>query len=135
MLLRALGYLWALPHTLLGALLLLTWYLPKTLRWRDGALEVVVRRRYLIGGKWVGGQTWGWIIFFRDVDQQKRRGLQHHERVHVKQALIGGPYYAFAWLFWFVTNWATNGFNVRKAYYDIPFEEWARGEYEYTRTR
>lgn len=130
---KTLGYILATPQSLIGGLLLF-WYRPKNLRWRDGCLEGISRTT-LIGGKWVGAQTHGWIIFFRDTESQERGDLSVHERVHVTQAFTWGPLYPIAyglhwlWLFLFrKMDWKT-------AYRNIVFERTAyatQAEYKQT---
>jgi len=119
--LRALGYLWALPHSLVGILFLL-YYRPESVKWRDGCLEGVGVDN-LLGGPWVGAQTYGWVVYYRD-DMQFRRGdLRVHERVHVTQSLIGGVFFPLAYGLHFLWLW---GFGLRQswrdAYYKIYFE-------------
>jgi hypothetical protein len=100
-------YLWALPHTLLGLLLCL-YYRPHSWRWNQGCLECIPRTT-LIGGKRVGAQTWGWLIFYRDEEMMARDPLRVHERVHVVQALIGGPLFPIAYGLHFLWLWALWG--------------------------
>jgi hypothetical protein len=86
-LLRAIGYLWALPVSVLGLLLAIL-YMPRQMRWSDGALEF--QARWIFPWWWsVGGQTIGFVIFY-----SKGWGRPHtrlHERWHVRQAMILGP--------------------------------------------
>ena len=114
-----LGYIWALPNTLIGLALLATWYFPRSVAWRDGCLEVIPRR-LLIGGPWVGAQTWGWVIFSRDTNQESRGDLMVHERVHVVQAFIGGPFFMLAYAVHFLYRRATMEYH--RAYRGIIFE-------------
>ena len=113
---RFLGYLWALPNTLLGVLMALTVYFPKMVRWRDGALEIVPRRRNLIGGPWVGAQTYGWIIFGKTREMLDAVDLYAHERVHVDQGLKYG-----------ITLWFVYGAQFADKYFgDAKTTLWAR---------
>lgn len=104
-LLALLLYTWALPNTLVGFVLLATWYFPKSVRWQHGALEAVPRRDTLIGGSWVGAQTFGWLIFAKNEGQRDRIGLAVHERVHVRHALKGGVFFALAYGSFFMYHW------------------------------
>jgi hypothetical protein len=125
--LLALGYVWALPHTIVGFVLML-WYIPHRVEWRDGCLECIISRDQLIGGKWVGAQTHGWIIFYRDAEQQARGDLSVHERVHVKQGWIGGPLYIIAYGVHFLWNWQAKRMHWQDAYRNIWFEKAAYKE-------
>jgi len=116
------GYLWALPMSLVGLLLGLTLYFPKRIRWRDGCLEIVPRRENLIGGPWVGGQTYGWVIFLRDERMLEHAELAVHERGHVVQALLLGPLFPVAYGILFAINYAHFRSDWRKAYRYIWFE-------------
>ena len=91
------GYLWALPHTLLG-LLLAPFYGIKSVRWSQGCLEFVVSAL-----DEAGAQTHGWIIFYRSAQIRGNTNVRIHERVHVVQGFIGGPFYILAYImnfFW-----------------------------------
>lgn len=100
-LLRILGYLWALPATLIG-LALAPLYGFRVPDWRNGALEVTADR--LIPSR-AAAQTWGWLIYYRGDARGAR--WRRHEGVHVRQWLVLGllylPAYAalFAWHFLF----------------------------------
>ena len=82
---RLLGYIWALPNTLVGLLVMLA-YIPTSIRWSRGCLEVVPL--------WIaddpGAQTWGWLVIYCHANARDDAALRVHERVHVKQAFIGG---------------------------------------------
>lgn len=112
--LRLLGYLWALPHSLFG-LLLLAYYWPRSVRWSEGALDVITTRT-LIGGRWVAGQTYGWVIFYREGPAARGVNMRAHEREHVRQALIGGPFYPLAYGLHFLWLWLVKRENWRDAY-------------------
>lgn len=81
------GYLLALPGTLFG-LLMFIWYQPSSVKFVDGCIEAIPRKNLLIGGRWVGGQTFGNVIFFRDKESQNSVRLRVHERVHTWQAMV-----------------------------------------------
>lgn len=102
--LRLLGYVWSLPQLLLLGLPLALIYRAHSWRWNDGCLEAIGGDR--IWGR-PGAQTHGWLIFYRDEQQRRSKGLRVHERVHVLQAFVGGPLYTLSyglhwlWLFAF----------------------------------
>jgi hypothetical protein len=128
---RPLLYLWALPNTAIGLVLLCTLYFPERILWVDGALEVVPLRRRLIGGPWVGGQTFGWVIFYRDIWAQMDVELARHERVHVRDGLIGGPFFLVAYVALFAWEWGKRGFRPsrwQEAYRANWFERRAYGD-------
>lgn len=93
---RLLGYLFAVPNTMIG-LALCRWYAPASWHWADGCLEVVATRT-LVGGRWVAAQTFGWFIVYRDVDAWTNASLRVHERVHVRHALWMGPLFLLAYV-------------------------------------
>lgn len=101
---QMIGYLWALPNTLIGVLLAVL-YWPRWIRvTRAGgvwAVEATARRR-LLGGRWVAAQTHGWLIYYRDPSARSRPENVAHERAHVRQALRWGPVF---WLL-YVGHWA-----------------------------
>ena len=117
-----LGYLWALPHTIAGLLVAVTYYWPKDWRWSQGCIECIPRRT-LIGGKWVGAQTWGFLIFYADKEERLRAPLRVHERVHVIQAFIGGPFYPLAYGLHWLVLWPFKGW--KNAYFMVWAERWA----------
>lgn len=115
--LRFLGYAWSLPNSLIGFVLMVTWYLPKSVRWKDGALEVVIRRKSLIGGEWVGAQTYGWVIFCKNEKQRDRPDLAVHERVHVRDAMVFGIFFLLMYGLCFLYEWRKLDFeNWTEAY-------------------
>lgn len=103
-LLRLLGYLWSLPHTIIGVLLALL-YRSRSWRWSDGALEVVAgeivrdgRHKTRIWGR-PAAVTHGCLIIYASADRRETdAGLRVHERVHVTQGMIGGPLYVVAYV-------------------------------------
>ena len=118
------GYFLATPFTMVG-FFLLAYYQPTSVEWRDGCIEVVSSRS-LIGGKWVGAQTFGFMIVYRDAEQQGRGDLAVHERVHVRQAMIGSVLFPIAYGAEFAYHYVAGPHHVRgdwvKAYYEISFE-------------
>lgn len=134
-----LGVLWSSIWSLLGLVLMLTVYFPRSWpRWNRGALEVVVRWQLIPKGfdatgdgkvddpkDWyTRGQTHGVIKFFSDEDQQRTLHLSYHEQVHVWQSMIFGPLYGVLYGLDFLTKmlWYRD---VKKAYLSILFERWA----------
>lgn len=125
-----LGYALALPHSLVGMLLALVYYRPAAIRWNEGCLEVIATRT-LIGGKWVGAQTHGWVIVYRDWDQARDRDLRVHERVHVVQALVLGPLFPLLYGLGWLMEYARER-DWRAAYYECWAEKQAyRIQHEY----
>jgi len=94
------GYVWALPHTLVG-LLLAIFYKTRSWRWSSGCLEVIADR--IIGNP--AAQTHGWLIFYSNEETRELRRLRAHERVHVVQGFIGGPLYVLAYSASFLWHW------------------------------
>ena len=126
-LLRFIGFLWALPHTLFGVLLLLTIYFPRSVVWCDGALDVVVRWKLRPASFNPGAQTHGVIIFYADAHQLGIEPLRRHERRHVDQCMVlGGVLYPLFYGLHYLWNYLTNGFDGGKAYEDNWFEKDAR---------
>jgi hypothetical protein len=125
------GYLWALPHTLVG-LLLWPAYGGRA-RWRDGCVEIVATRA--IWGR-PDAQTHGWIIFLQTEADTRDVGLAVHERTHVLQGFFGGPLYVVAYVLCFLALWAWQRRSWRDAYAANPFEKQAyRRQAEYYRGR
>ena len=92
------GYVWALPLTLFGLVLAL-YYRPARFYWADGCVEMVLpRNRYLIGGKGVGGQTFGNVIFYRDRYARAWAPLRVHERCHTVQGMLLGVFFVPAYV-------------------------------------
>lgn len=81
------GYVFALPGTIVGLLLAAFYYHPSDWRFVDGCIECIPRRT-IIGGKWVGAQTFGNVIFYRDERMRDHYPLRVHERCHVVQAML-----------------------------------------------
>jgi hypothetical protein len=122
-----LGLLWSLPHTLVGLLLVLV-YWPRRVRWSDGCLEFVGCRVWGVSN---GAQTHGVVVWHTDAQAWDNVPLRIHERVHVLQGFVGGPFYPVAyvlhWLVLFVAG-KGEGFGPRwwRAYRAIWFEQQAR---------
>ena len=86
-LLLPLGYLWALPNTLLGLALAAVY--ASGLRWVGGCIEASCAE--VPGGQWVGAQTHGWLILMRrDMMLDHLKRLRVHEHVHVTHQMILG---------------------------------------------
>jgi hypothetical protein len=121
--LKALGYLWAAPTTILCLIFFLfpMWALGQItpFRWSDGAWDwVIVQdgwfwKLYTLRG-WAAS-TLGWAIFYSPgyVNQPK---FSTHERRHVLQNLILGPTFILIYLV----------FNIAFSYQDNPLEVDAR---------
>lgn len=127
--LRVLGYLWSLPLVLVGLLLALL-YRPTSWRWSEGCLEAIVAGDRMIGKP--GAQTHGWVIYYRDELARQSARLRRHERVHVRDGLLGGVFYGlayaftFAWWFVFVPAVPLGWPRWKRAYYRNWFEQRAR---------
>jgi len=98
MLLKVIRYLWASPNTILGfPFLLLSLVHRKSPRLIDGTLEIENKSISWILKKLIpirGGAmaiTLGHIIIGRD--EECLRSCRDHERVHVKQCEIWGPFF------------------------------------------
>lgn len=118
-LLTAIGYITALPHTIIGFLMCL-YYRPHSWKFSHGCIESIVPENRLIGNP--GAQTWGYLIFYRDERARNWNPLRVHERVHVKQAFCLSVIYPILWLLHFcvlfiiIRDW-------KAAYYKIYFEK------------
>ena len=128
------GYVMAAPLTLFGLLLAVFWYRPalKDCRFKDGCLEMIPSRQ-LIGGPWVGGQTFGNVVFFKDERNRASGSLNVHERCHTVQAMVFGVLFAAIYGIHFLILWAKPGRDWQEAYYEIIWERQAYkrgGEYE-----
>jgi len=120
------GYIMAAPLTLFGLLMAL-YYRPQSIYFVDGCIEFVMpSRRHLIGGEWVGGQTFGNVIFYRDERTRQHIDLRVHERCHTVQAMVGGIFFAAAYGIHFLMNYRTLPFY--EAYQAIWAEEQARAK-------
>lgn len=132
--LRVLGYIWATPNTLVGCLLAL-YYWPRAWCISEGCIEAIPRRT-MLGNP--GAQTHGWLIYYRSEASRSNKRLRVHERVHVRQGFIGGPFFMLAYaasFAWFYLKNPQAGWY--QAYMQIPFERtayaydaaYARGEH------
>ena len=124
----ALGLIWSMPHTIVGLLLCIV-YRPRKVRWSDGCLEFVSPR---IWGVERGAQTHGLVVFYSEDLLRYNEPLRVHERVHVLQGFIGGPFYPLLYVLHFAFNFAVGiGPNIptprwHRAYAAICFEQQAR---------
>ncbi len=123
-----LGYLWAAPTSLIGALVaLLT--LSRPLRIHQGA--VICRAgglmRLLFERYGFGAQTQGAVIFVL-AGYENDEGLLRHELVHFAQARVWGPFFLPA--YGLASLWML--LSGRDAYRDNPFEVHARKHSENT---
>lgn len=125
--LKTIGYVWSGLHTLVGLLLAL-YYWPRKWRISEGCIEAIPRNT-IIGGKWVGAQTHGCVIYYRDEEMRDLKRLRVHERVHVKQGMIGGPFFILAYVGHWLWLW---GFGMRMHWQEAYRKIWAeRQAYAY----
>lgn len=122
------GYLWALPHTLVGLALAIV-YRAHSWWWHQGVLVAIGGKRpdgsTRIWGN-PGAQTHGWLLFAASEDEFARRDLRVHEFVHVVQGFVGGPLYMLAYGACFLWAWMVRGFGPwHEAYAANPFERMA----------
>lgn len=126
------GYIWSAPHTFIGLVLILL-YIPRSIRWSDGCLEVIPR--WIIGSP--GAQTHGCVIFYANERARGSGELRVHERVHVVQGFIGGPFFVLSYVVLFLAKFASQGFrDWWRAYMWSPYErhayrvddQWTRGK-------
>jgi hypothetical protein len=122
--LRAIGYVWATPVTILG-LLLSAVYWPRFARWTRGAIELGARR---LIPRWAIAQTWGYCIYYSKqysyptLTWQEQARIRAHERAHVLQCQIFGVLFLVLYPLASLVAWG-----IRKHYYrDNVFEIWAR---------
>jgi hypothetical protein len=136
-LLHVMGSLWALPHTLIGVLLMLVphyhgvWfpYVPRRVRRRGLVLHFIAGKiipEGLSGGFVTGAQTHGNLQWYANEYQWDRGDLVKHETRHTHQEWIfGGVLYPLLYGLSFVVN-LVRFKNVTEAYKQIPFERDAR---------
>ena len=123
-----LGYLLALPHTLVGLLLALV-YRSREWRWSDGCLECIAgskdRRTRIWGQPWA--QTHGFLIIYDCEAHRETPWLRVHERVHVFQGFVGSVFFPIAYGVCFTAHFVWTGCkNWWRSYEAIPFERAAR---------
>lgn len=138
--LKALGFLWCLPNTLIG-LLMGVFYGARDWEWRDWALVATCKR--IIGDP--GAQTWGAVVYANGERNRRRiegdQPLWRHEYLgHVYQAMMFGVFFLLAygleWLvrFAFLPGGPVDGYGARgearwfRAYYRLTWEKWARAK-------
>lgn len=120
---RILIYLWALPTSLLGLILLVPTILTGgRARWVDGVLEIyggfaslLLRRATLLKGG-ASAMTLGHVVLGRD--KLCLDATRAHERVHVRQCERWGPLFVPAYLLSSFVVALRGG----RAYLDNPFE-------------
>jgi len=118
-----LGYIWSLPHTVVGLILSL-FYRPTNWRWNEGCIEAIGEDRIWFKP---GAQTHGWLILYRDESARNNKRLRVHERTHVKQGFLLGPLYVIAYVIHFLYRYTRTGFkDWYTAYEGIYFEKKAR---------
>ncbi|WP_146391564.1 hypothetical protein [Allorhodopirellula solitaria] len=114
---QLLGYLWAAPNTLLGIAIGLL--LGGRFQRVDGVLEVHGRHVARVLARMIvpaAALTMGHVVFGRDLEALAR--TRNHERVHVHQYAIWGPFFLPTYLG--VSLWLYA--RGRDGYRDNPFE-------------
>ena len=117
--LYVLGFIWALPLSIIGAVLSLV-YGPKAVRWQNGVLLVQVR--WLIGFKDTIGQTFGIYIFLKPPINEDVTSLDRiiaHERTHTFQGFRWGIFFIFAYPLASLIAWARGKHFYRDNYFEI----------------
>lgn len=113
------GYVWALPVTLIG-LALAAFYRCGSYRWIGGVLTCVSPRP--MWGK-PAGQTLGWISMYSDETERGRDYMRVHEYVHVWQTFVLGPLWLVLYGLFFVAEYVVmGGGDWKPAYRKNPFE-------------
>lgn len=122
---RLLAYLWALPTTLVGAVVALVCVaFGARVQWVQGACEVHGGRL----GRFVARApapfsfsaiTLGHVIL--GVSAAELRRVRRHEHVHVRQAEMWGPFFLPAYVLASLWQWLRG----RRMYLDNPFERQA----------
>lgn len=122
------GYLMALPATILGLLTAVLYHRAGSFRWSDGCIECLSPKLKSQG--W-GGQTWGFLLIYADEHNRSHNGIRVHERVHVVQGFLLGPLFPIAYFAIYLSSRILgNGPHV--AYYTNPFEAQAYRKDEQT---
>lgn len=131
-LLLALGWLWALPVTLLGALIaLVTLSMPYTVRapaviFRAGPVLRWVFRKFAPNFQ-PAAMTYGGVMFtwfdlqdqaLRNFLRAEHRALVRHEMVHVKQAMIFGPLFPVLYLGSMLVAWVQGKQPYRECWFE-----------------
>lgn len=123
------GYLWSLPHTIIGLLLATLVYRSHSWRWSDGCIECVAGTgkdgtTRIFGRPWA--QTHGCLIVYDTVPHTNTAWLRAHERTHVVQGFVGGPLFVVAYILCFLALLVYHG-EYYPAYRNNPFEAHAYG--------
>jgi len=114
-------YLWALPATLVGLLLAIA-YRAHSFRWSQGCLEAVSSHIFFHPT----AQTHGFLIFYESEAARNVIPMRVHERIHVIQGFVGGPFFMLAYALDFFQGFVRRGFkNWQGAYRQIVFERQA----------
>lgn len=100
---QILGHIWMLPLTLIG-ILMIAIYVPTSIRFRDGRIEIVPL--------WIafspGAQTFGNIVFFCHRNARNDDDLVVHECVHIAQAMKYGVFYGLGYPLEAALQWIKN---------------------------
>lgn len=119
-LVRLVGYVWTAPNTLLGLVVApLAWLPGGHAQVVDGVLELGGRpfaRLLNLGVIPIGALTLGHVVLGRD--QRALDATRLHERVHVRQYEIFGPFFLPCYLLCSLSCWVRR----KDAYRDNPFE-------------
>lgn len=120
-----LGYLMALPHTLVGLFVFVVFYHARSWKWHQGVLTCVADGGVIWGHP--NAQTQGWAQVFDSEKSRDSAALRVHETCHVVQAFLLGPVYPVLYGLTFLVAYLKADFpsDWRPAYREIPFEEQA----------
>ena len=119
-------YLWALPASACGAILVLPLLaLGGAAAWVDGVWEVCAPRRLAKFSGRFGAITFGHVIIARDAEQMA--ALRAHERIHVRQYARWGLFFFPLYLASSCWEWLRG----RRFYRDNYFEREAYGDAEF----
>lgn len=113
------GYLWSLPITLIGILLMLP-YGAHSFSIRNGLIQCVAKRILFRPA----AQTFGVVQFYASDQDRARKDLRVHETGHTWQGFILGPFFILIYPAFFCWHFARQGFSDWKiAYSKNPFEK------------
>lgn len=113
------GFLWALPGTVVGLVLYLCGIPLAWPRWHKGALEL--RIRHLVPRMAVA-QTWGFAILLKEFVAKSER-IGRHERVHVAQWKDWGPVFFLAYPIASLVAWLRTGRGYEQNAFEVAARE------------